>query len=227
VSDHLATATELALAVGFRDYRTANHLYGILGGKIEKGLGRILSPTYYGIGSIVVIAGRSPKKHLLLKMRDELACALEQLGWVTGENDSSGSARGAVTGSLTEVKALRDARVGQGKFRAGVVDYWRECAVTGCKAVRLLAASHIKPWQKADDAERLDANNGLLLTPNLHVLFDVGHVSFADDGKILISKGANSEALSALGIQAVYRIRRLTAQHREYLRFHRANVFAH
>ena len=43
--------------------------------------------------------------------------------------------------------ALIEARLGQGQFRAGVIERWRgSCAVTGCTLLELLRASHIKPW---------------------------------------------------------------------------------
>ena len=50
-----------------------------------------------------------------------------------------------------------------------------------------LEASHIKPWADSNDSERLDPNNGLLLTASLHKLFDAGLISFEDSGKMLVS----------------------------------------
>jgi hypothetical protein len=46
----------------------------------------------------------------------------------------------------TTRKALIDARLGQGQFRADVEKLWNSaCAVTGCGIAAVLRASHIKP----------------------------------------------------------------------------------
>ncbi len=58
----------------------------------------------------------------------------------------------------TERDALVKARIGQGKFRAGVVASWRKgetCALTGLAVPEMLIASHIKPWRESSNAERL------------------------------------------------------------------------
>ena len=47
----------------------------------------------------------------------------------------------------TEKSALINARVGQGKYRSDLIDYWGSCALTGFHNVRFLVASHIKPWR--------------------------------------------------------------------------------
>ncbi|MBV7433886.1 HNH endonuclease [Cardiobacteriaceae bacterium TAE3-ERU3] len=54
----------------------------------------------------------------------------------------------------TERESLIKARKGQGKFRDELKKYWSNaCAVTGCQAVDLLRASHIKPWCASDNTE--------------------------------------------------------------------------
>ena len=55
------------------------------------------------------------------------------------------------------------ARIGQDRFSNSLFREWVGCSVTGCTTRRLLQASHIKPWSKSTDIERLDPNNGLLL----------------------------------------------------------------
>jgi len=115
----------------------------------------------------------------------------------------------------TETHALRDSRLGQGQFRASVIEYWRRCAVTGCEALELLAASHIKPWRSSTNAERLDPYNGLLLTPNLHAAFDMGLISFRDDGSVVLSSRADPATLEALGIHSRLRIDDLAPNHRK------------
>ena len=58
----------------------------------------------------------------------------------------------------TEAERLVVERVGQGLFRAGLLDFWEgRCAITGLHVPELLRASHIKPWADCEtDAERLD-----------------------------------------------------------------------
>ena len=86
--------------------------------------------------------------------------------------------------SSSEREAIVKARIGQGRFRQSLIDYWSACAVTGCKEENLLRASHIKPWSKATLGEKIDLYNGLLLSPALDVCFDSGYVSFDDKGGI-------------------------------------------
>ncbi|MDX1521473.1 MAG: HNH endonuclease signature motif containing protein, partial [Anaerolineae bacterium] len=67
--------------------------------------------------------------------------------------------------SDTEREAIIQSRIGQGKFRTMLINYWQCCAVTGCQNETLLRASHIKPWRNSKNEERLDVYNGLLLIP--------------------------------------------------------------
>ena len=80
--------------------------------------------------------------------------------------------------SETEREAIVQSRVGQGKFREDLIRYWGKCAVTGCELIKILKASHIKPWRYSSNIERLDKFNGLLLIPNLDSTFDNGLISF-------------------------------------------------
>jgi hypothetical protein len=91
--------------------------------------------------------------------------------------------------SLAEtVKAtLVMARRGQGTFRNRVNLIEEHCRVTGVSAEKLLIASHIKPWKKSDNEERLNGNNGLFLSPHVDKLFNDGYISFENKGSMLIS----------------------------------------
>ncbi len=44
------------------------------------------------------------------------------------------------------------------------------------------------PWSEATEEERLDPNNGILLSPLYDALFDRHLISFDDNGKILVSE---------------------------------------
>lgn len=115
----------------------------------------------------------------------------------------------------TEREAVVHSRIGQGEFRNRLIHYWKGCAVTGCKRLEILRASHIKPWRDSDNRERLDVHNGLLLAPNLDAAFDKGFISFDDDGSILISSKLDERDRLALGIHPEMRIR-VDPRHRPY-----------
>jgi len=125
----------------------------------------------------------------------------------------------------TERQAVIQSRIGQGKFRSDLVQYWGKCAVTGCQKVELLRASHIKPWREASNQERLDMYNGLLLVPSLDAAFDAGYISFANDGSILISRSLSDDDQNKLGIHSDLRISKLTEEHIKYLQYHRKHIF--
>jgi hypothetical protein len=64
----------------------------------------------------------------------------------------------------TERQALIVARRGQGQFRANVLAIERACRVTKVERPEHLIASHTKPWRDSSNEERLDGENGFLLT---------------------------------------------------------------
>ena len=66
--------------------------------------------------------------------------------------------------SETEREALILARRGQGRFRASLQDVEHACRVTKVQRLEHLVASHVKPWRGSSNDERLDGENGLLLT---------------------------------------------------------------
>lgn len=152
------------------------------------------------------------------------------IGFLTGKISASFSAHEDITMALpaleemaeTTRKSIVDARLGQGNFRAALIKYWGSCAVTGCSIEKLLRASHIKPWRSADNTERLDQFNGLLLSPNLDLAFDQGLISFNDKGRILIKSDLlDEESLNKLGIHKNMNLRKCEAQHKKYLAEHR------
>ena len=125
--------------------------------------------------------------------------------------------------SATEKDTVLKIRVGQGYFRETLIERWKGCAVTECKDVSLLIASHIKPWSKCTTrAERLSPANGILLTPHLDKAFDRGLISFTDDFKIVISKKLNLSSQIALHIDPGLQLRdRSFLDMRPFLEWHR------
>ena len=123
--------------------------------------------------------------------------------------------------SETTKKQLIDARIGQGGYRQRLEELWDyKCAVLGITNKRVLRASHVKPWRHSTDKERLDPNNGLLLTAHVDALFDAGLITFASSGEMIISDKVSQSDLEILGLGA--RLRRSpSAQLEFYLKHHR------
>ena len=127
--------------------------------------------------------------------------------------------------NTTERDALVKARVGQGPFRDGLISYWEKCAVTGCNLLPVLRASHIKPWRSANNSERLDPFNGLLLAPNLDALFDRGLISFDSDGRVVTAASLGKSSAGLLGLTPGMQLSSVDPRHLPYLAWHRAHVF--
>lgn len=121
--------------------------------------------------------------------------------------------------------AVIQSRLGQGQFRHGLVAYWGECAVTGCRLIETLRASHIKPWRDATNEERLDVFNGLLLAPNLDACFDLGFISFDDHGYIVLSPVLDMDMRKTLHLEEGMKLSRLDERHKVYLVYHWDHVF--
>lgn len=127
--------------------------------------------------------------------------------------------------TTTEQEQIVISRLGQGNFRRNVIRLWGSCSVTGLQNVSLLRASHIKPWKDSDNQERLTPYNGLLLIPDYDFLFDRGYVSFKNDGNILISQRLTPFARKVFGVHEYLQLRKVFPENREYLEFHRGDVF--
>lgn len=136
--------------------------------------------------------------------------------------DLAGDIEVLIAAQKTERAELIKSRLGQGKFRAGLMKLRRDkCYVTGITNPNLLRASHIKPWRDSTNTERLDPNNGLLLTPLYDHLFDQGLITFANDGTMLISPSLSAENRKALGINPIFKGGNLGEKTRAYLAYHR------
>lgn len=132
----------------------------------------------------------------------------------------------AIVPDETTRDALIKARIGQGRWRRDLLRHWSgRCAVTGLDSEILLRASHIKPWRDSDNRERLDVLNGFVLAPAYDAAFDVGLISFEDNGGILISPQLAGHQLFAAGISSAAKLLALVDGHRGYLAHHRVSVF--
>lgn len=124
---------------------------------------------------------------------------------------------------IGETKKLRlvQSRRGQGIYRSNLVQFEKACRVTGVTNLQHLRASHIKPWAASTDFEKLDGNNGLLLSPHIDHLFDRGYLSFTDDGSILLGIGCDEETLAKWQIEEGTVCGPFRAEQLPYLSYHR------
>lgn len=127
----------------------------------------------------------------------------------------------------TTRQAVVMARRGQGLFKQNVQRIERICRITKVDQVEHLRASHCKPWRDSNNSERLDGENGLLLTPDVDHLFDRGFIGFEDDGRVLVSPVAHRESLRKMGLEEALRgnVGAFTEGQKAYLSFHRESVF--
>jgi len=124
--------------------------------------------------------------------------------------------------NVTERKGLVTSRVGQGAYRKRILHRWEyKCAVTAFDNLNILIASHIRPWSDASDQERLDVDNGLLLSPTYDALFDKHLISFENGGKIILSETIQKEAFQKRGVIGAERIPNLSEFNFHYLDHHR------
>lgn len=115
-------------------------------------------------------------------------------------------------------------RLGQGQFKTNLRQIEAACRLTGVGEPSLLVASHIQPWRSClNSYQRLDGNNGLLLTPNADRLFDRGYISFDDDGTTFVKDEITDQDLERLGLAGLRgrNIGRFSAEQQVYLKFHR------
>jgi len=126
----------------------------------------------------------------------------------------------------TDRQAIVNARRGQGLFKERVMAIERRCRVTLVENPLHLIASHCKPWRDATNEERLDGENGLLLTPSIDHLFDRGFISFENSGEVVISPVAHRPSLLRMGvpIDRTLNVGEFSAGQRKYLDFHRNAV---
>jgi len=126
----------------------------------------------------------------------------------------------------TDREAIVRARLGQGLFKQRVMRIETRCRVTGVDNPSYLVASHCKPWRDSSNEERLNGENGLLLTPSIDHLFDRGFVGFEDSGNLIISPVAHRPSLQRMGVETerTTNVGNFTDGQRQFLDFHRNAV---
>ena len=179
--------------------------------------GVYLAPVPDAMAAVLrrLLTGQVDEVVVATVVEDEAVADKEQLRIVKDESIAT-----------TERDQLVKARVGQGLFRSRVELLDPVCRITGVSDRRFLRASHIKPWAKSTNAEKLDGANGLLLAPHVDHLFDKGFISFDENGKMLISDRLPSSVISAWSLNQSSLPRPLTPEQEVYMTYHRTNILA-
>lgn len=131
------------------------------------------------------------------------------------------------TDKITEKESRIKTRVGQQEFKSKLLNKYNErCIITNISLRPILIASHIKPWSVSTDSERIDVNNGLLLSATYDKLFDSGLITFKENGELLISKLIDRDDLEKLKIKNGTKFDiKLEGKMKEYLRYHNEVIF--
>ena len=126
----------------------------------------------------------------------------------------------------TDREAIVRARRGQGLFKQRVMRIETRCRITGVDNPSHLLASHCKPWRDSTNEERLNGENGLLLTPSIDHLFDRGFIGFEDSGNLIISPVAHKPSLKRMGVETerLINVGTFTEGQQQFLDFHRNSV---
>jgi hypothetical protein len=126
----------------------------------------------------------------------------------------------------TDREALIVARRGQGLFKQRVMHVESRCRITGVTNPIHLRASHCKPWRDSSNEERVNGENGLLLTPTMDHLFDRGFISFEDSGLLIVSPVAHCPSLNLMGAATdqIINAGTFTQGQKQFLDYHRESV---
>jgi putative restriction endonuclease len=129
--------------------------------------------------------------------------------------------------SETERESLVIARRGQGLYKQRVMQIESRCRITKVDNPAHLRASHCKPWRDCvSNEERLDGENGLLLTPSIDHLFDRGFISFENTGRLIIAPVAHLPSLQRMGVSTdqPVNVGKFSEGQRHFLDYHRNSV---
>jgi hypothetical protein len=227
----LASMQRIAEFGGYAAYGTANSQYGKLGGLVAAELG--ISDLGNKTQALAEGGQEADERgHWQWRLREPLALAMEQLGWIEPYEGES-LARSVAEAELdadpasaglpeTTRRALVNARIGQGGFRRRMLALWDfRCPVTGCDIQDVLIASHAKSWQESTNAERLDEYNGLPLAASVDRLFDRGIIAFGSDGQILVKPEISDHALGSVGLSRSSCLIQVYRRSLPYLKAHR------
>lgn len=175
--------------------------------------------------------GNAPQQRYVSLISDDLANVFIKLtgNQYTINSTSTDIAEEGIRGrtdiGYTVKQQLVNSRRGQGQFKQNVLQNEKCCRITGITDTRFLIASHIKPWNKCNDEEKLDGCNGFMLSPNVDKLFDRGFITFKNDGNIMVSSKIDTDTIRMLGVDLHKNIGKFNKKQLEYLEYHQKHVF--
>ncbi len=122
---------------------------------------------------------------------------------------------------------IRYVREGQDEYRRKLLEECPFCPITMINEESLLIASHIKPWAVSNSKERIDPNNGFILSPLYDKLFDRGYITFSDDKRVSISNWLSRQVKERIGIKEkqMFQFLPMNDAREKYLDYHREMVF--
>lgn len=123
--------------------------------------------------------------------------------------------------------SVRYGREGQDEYRRRLLEECPFCPITMINEESLLIASHIKPWAVSDSRERIDPNNGFILSPLYDKLFDRGYITFSNDKRVSISNWLSRQVKERIGIKdnQLFQFLPINDVRALYLEYHRNMVF--
>lgn len=122
---------------------------------------------------------------------------------------------------------IRYGREGQDEYRRKLLEECPFCPITMINEESLLIASHIKPWAVSNSRERIDPNNGFILSPLYDKLFDRGYITFTNDKRVTISNWLSRQVKERIGIKEnqLFQFLPINDSRAHYLDYHRSTVF--
>ena len=160
------------------------------------------------------------------KMAEKLLSLIGNQVDVTLEQGQERTIRNRTDIGITEKYQLVRSRLGQGQYRKNLEEFENGCRITGISDGRFLTASHIKPWVKSNDFEKIDGNNGLLLSPHIDRLFDRGFITFENNGNLILNPNLPKEVANSWGITNGMHTRSLRLEQKIYMEYHREEIFS-
>lgn len=178
---------------------------------------------------------KQPNKECYALLADVVGCLFRKsqdgtlVPWEDSEHDSNARWQELTQeeiqkadDSLTTFGTVSSRRFWQQHWRTRVEARWgAACVVTGCRDRRLLRAAHIKRVSVSSTAERLDANNGLILAGHIDLAFEHGLISFSDAGEMIFSPRFSLSDRNAIGIPSSATLSDLSQATCAYLQWHR------
>lgn len=117
-------------------------------------------------------------------------------------------------------------RIGQERYKNAVMEIFPKCVVTGVTDSNLLMACHIKDYAVCNKREMYDKYNGFTMTPTIHKLFDLGYLTFNENGDMVLSDFLRNYDRRCLNLDRKVRVI-LREEHKGYLKWHNDNIFIH